>query len=277
MSAADLVIDIGNTRIKWALARDGVLLPDSHGARARADGLPLAAWRQLQPARVALASVADTARNGQACNDQADALPGGEVAGRIGAALERPVWRARSRRRWQGLVCAYEDPARFGVDRWLALLAARQRRPGATVLVVSAGTALTLDLLHDDGDQAWHRGGLIAPGLQAMQQGLFAAAPGLLRHRGGRAGSSLADNSADAIASGCLQAALGLVQAVRRRHGGTAVPVLLAGGDAGHLAAHLAAPVQQTPALVLEGLAWWLQHQPATLLPDFRAGPQPDQ
>ncbi len=266
MSGPDLVIDIGNTRIKWALARAGALLPGSHGAQGHDAGLPLAQWRQLQPARVALASVAGVAGVAGVPEmpgaDRANAAPDTDIAMQIGAALALPVLRPRSRKRWRGLVCAYPDPAQFGVDRWLALVAARHRQPGATLLVVSAGTAITVDVLQDDGDTAWHRGGLIAPGLQAMRRGLFAAAPALARHHGGEARAGLADNSADAIASGCLQAALGLIDGVRRRSGSQPVPVLLAGGDAGQLQPHLPPPVQLLPALVLEGLARWLQEQP---------------
>ena len=257
MSATDLVIDIGNTRLKWALARDGELLAGSHQALANADELPLSQWQQLQPRRVALASVAGTAIDGPAGQ-----FVGAQVATRLGAALACPVLQPRSQKNWRGLVCAYDDPAQFGIDRWLALLAAWQRQPDATVLVVSAGTALTVDVLAGQGRQARHRGGLIAPGLQAMHQGLLVAAPALARYPGGQARMTLADNSADAIASGCLQSALGLIEAVRGRCGDRPVPVLLAGGDADRLQPHLPPPVQRLPALVLEGLARWLHEQP---------------
>lgn len=261
MSAPDLVVDIGNTRIKWALARTGALVPGSQGARAHDRGLPLAHWQALRPGRLAVASVAGNPRAGAPGDSRSPdaALPDADMSARIAAALDLPVWRPRSLKHWHGLVCAYEDPAQFGVDRWLALLAARQRRPGATMLVVSAGTALTVDVLQEQAGQAWHRGGLIAPGLQAMQRGLFDAAPALRAHRGGQPRPGLAVNSADAIAGGCLQAAIGLVQAVREQWGGLSVPVLLAGGDAGQLQAHLPAPVHLVPTLVLEGLALWLQ------------------
>src|SRR5690606_40574629 len=121
--------------------------------------------------------------------------------------LGLPVERPRVEARWRGLHCAYAQPERLGVDRWLALLAAHHDAPAAPALVISAGTALTVDRLDPAGR---HRGGVIAPGLAAMREGLFAAAPGLAGFDQGQAGAGMATDSADAIASGCLQAALGL-------------------------------------------------------------------
>ena len=175
------------------------------------------------------------------------------MSARIAAALDLPVWRPRSLKHWHGLVCAYEDPAQFGVDRWLALLAARQRRPGATMLVVSAGTALTVDVLQEQAGQAWHRGGLIAPGLQAMQRGLFEAAPALLAHRGGRPRPGLAVNSADAIAGGCLQAAIGCCR--RSANSGADYPSVLLPAAMPDSCRHLPAR-SAVPTLVLKGWLW---------------------
>lgn len=231
-----LLLDQGNTRLKWVVAGpQGWLLPPR--AATRVGPALLARWRRIAPDQVVFASVAAAPARRSLLAGLARQLPE--------AAIRQPSPAAT----WQGLRCGYRRPERLGIDRWLALIAAWRDRPGRC-LVVSAGSALTLDRLEEDGR---HAGGLIAPGLAAMRAGLFGAAPGLRRHRGGEAGAGLALDSPEAIASGCLQALVALLARWR----GTGDPVLLGGGDAQTLAALLAAPVQVRPWLVLEGLDAW--------------------
>lgn len=230
-----LLLDQGNSRLKWVLAGPaGWLQPPQ--AVARVGAALLARWRRAAPDEVALASVAAAPARRALLAALRALAP---------AAIRCPLPVAD----WHGLRCAYAVPRRLGVDRWLALVAAWRERQGRC-LVVSAGTALTLDRLEADGR---HAGGLIAPGLAAMRAGLFAAAPGLRRHRGGPAGAGLAADSPQAIASGTLQALVALVERWR----GQGDPVLLCGGDAAALAGLLAAPVRLRPWLVLEGLDAW--------------------
>ncbi len=236
-----LLIDQGNTRIKWALSRAGVLVEDAFDAVA-GDAIDLTQppWPAVPINRVVLASVADDAR--------AEAL-----IQLLRSDPSRPVIRVRTQPRWHGLINGYARPADLGVDRWLGLIAARSGCPGQPLLVVSAGTALTVDALAADGR---HLGGVIAPGLSAMRQGLLDAAPGLKRHAAGREADDWALASDDAIASGCLQAALGLVERARSRLTPFSDGLLLiTGGDAPRLLPALVAPVEHRPRLVLEGLA----------------------
>lgn len=243
-STQRLLVDLGNTRLKWTWAGPGArLVGDFHASADWRQRLPelIDRWREIAIDEVVWASVAEDARSDQL----AQAL----------ASLARPMRRASVTAHRDGLVCAYADPVRLGVDRWLALLAAHRENPRTRQLLVSAGSALTLDVLRPGGV---HAGGLIAPGLVAMQEGLMAAAPALARHRGGVESVALASDSPDAIASGCLQAALALIERHRRdRRGGRPCRVLLAGGDAERLAPWLSAPLQLRPRLVLEGLAVW--------------------
>jgi type III pantothenate kinase len=244
MSAHWLVIDLGNSRLKWAIADAAGLRPDPPGGALPWPDAepPWADWQALRPTGVALASVAG-------------AGPVADLESRLAARLRCPVRRPFVQARWQGLLCAYPQPERLGIDRWLALIAAHRQSAATPVLVASAGTALTIDRLDPGGR---HAGGLIAPGLAAMRAGLELAAPGLARFAGGQAGPGLATDSADAIASGCLQAAAALLE--RCRNAGPdrpPWPVLLSGGDAGRLRPLLAGAVDQRPRLVLEGLARW--------------------
>ena len=81
-----------------------------------------------------------------------------------------PVIRVNAAAAEQGLRLHYERPETFGVDRLLALRAARARAGGAC-LVVDAGTAVTVDGLTADGV---HCGGWIAPGYRRQRAGLAA-------------------------------------------------------------------------------------------------------
>ena len=74
-----------------------------------------------------------------------------------------------------GVTNGYREPARLGVDRWLALLAAWQELHAGAILV-SAGTALTIDVLQDNGQ---HGGGYIVPGLRLMRDALIAGTSGV--------------------------------------------------------------------------------------------------
>ena len=160
---------------------------------------------------------------------------------------------ARSSAQFGGVRTAYAEPARLGVDRFLALLAAHGRAAGPW-LIAGVGTALTIDLLDRDG---LHRGGRIAPSPRIMREALHAVAV-QLPPQGGDYREFAAD-TADALASGCEGAALGLidrslVQATRML--GEAPTLLLHGGGADMLAPHFPDALH-APALVLEGLAAW--------------------
>jgi type III pantothenate kinase len=147
---------------------------------------------------------------------------------------------------------AYRERARLGVDRFLGMLAASSRADGPWLLV-SAGSALTLDLLAADGT---HVGGLIAPMPATMRQALAAGIRQLDVVGGAR--EDFATDTADAIASGCDGAAIGLVErSLRLAHARLGVPptLLLTGGGAGLFEGITGARVVLEPALVLDGLA----------------------
>lgn len=237
---SEWLFDLGNSRLKYAsLGADGGL-GEVHAVAH--DGAAFAAgWQDALPPRIDAAHVASVAP-GALRTALLDALA--VRAGRIGIAT--------TQRNWQGLRIAYPNPARLGVDRFLALLGARER-PGHW-LVVGVGTALTLDLLDAAGQ---HRGGRIAPSPTLMREALHARAAQL--PVSGGAYRVFADDTGDALASGCLGAALALVERSRdeaRRLCGGAVSLLLHGGGAAALQPLLGELVCD-PALVLRGLSRW--------------------
>ena len=165
----------------------------------------------------------------------------------------RCISMARSSAQSAGVRIAYAEPARLGVDRFLALLAAHGRGPGPW-LIAGVGTALTIDLLDRDG---LHRGGRIGPSPRIMREALHVAAAQLPPEGGEYL--EFASDTADALASGCEGAALGLIDrslAQATRMLGEAPVLLLHGGGADMLAPHFPDALR-APALVLEGLASW--------------------
>ena len=240
-----LLLDLGNTRLKWAVQGDAVEW-FAHGAldwQGNVGDKLVEAWLGLpRPNQMVAASVVADTRERQVVEI---------VQQMFGGA---PYW-LRTPAQACGVHNAYAEPQRLGVDRFLTMVAAHAVHREPCVLV-SAGTALALDAMAHDGR---HLGGLIAPGVRLMQQSLLDATA-LVRPQ--RAGDilELADNTADAVASGCWQAAAALIERfyarVLPRLGGAAV-LILDGGDAPQLLPLLSVPAQLGPDSVLRGLVLW--------------------
>ncbi len=232
-----LALDVGNTRIKWGLHVDGHwlargFLPTAHpnllaGTLARLPGLD-----QVLGSNVAGEPVAQT-------------LGGLLEACGLEAQWIRPASSAA------GVANGYEQPAQLGPDRWAALVAAHALFEGP-LLVVNAGTAVTVDALTRDGR---FLGGLIAPGTRLMATALNLRTARLPLANGEV--QAFPRNSADAITSGIVHSLCGAAERTRRSlelASGEAAQVILSGGGAGDLLPHFPADTCWVPALVLEGL-----------------------
>lgn len=234
MSRRRMLIDCGNTRIKWAALEDGQWRV--HGSCDYTDCAVLA--EQLVPGSACyVASVASGPHEQKLAAVLADA---GATATWLSAVSE-----------FDGVKNTYRNPAQLGVDRWMALIAARQRTR-APVLVVSAGTALTVDALSGEGV---FLGGLIVPGLTLMRQALARETARVVETQG--QWRAFPQTTADAVQSGIVAALCG---AIEQQHARLATAAsspprcLLTGGDAETLLPHLTVPAEHVPALVLEGI-----------------------
>jgi type III pantothenate kinase len=248
-----LLVDAGNSRIKWACLVGGTLqagepLQRSGDAEDDVHALSLA-WAPLPPPRrVLLCSVLRPAFL---------AALSAYAQARWAVAVEA----ATSQRTAHGVVNAYAEPQRLGVDRWLALLAARSIVPGAAC-VVDCGTAITVDGLRADGV---HVGGLILPGLALMRRMLRAGTEGIAAddadEDAGAPPASAADTRS-AVLGGTLCMAIGgidrAVAGMRGAVGGEA-NCLIGGGDAERLLPWLDDTYIYEPGLVLKGLAVYAQ------------------
>jgi type III pantothenate kinase len=237
-----LVIDAGNSRMKWGLAGArgwealGVVANNEIGTLALRD------WQNLpRPSRAVGVNVAGEATR---------------------VRVEAQVARFRLGTEWLyatpfagGVVNRYERPEQLGADRWASLVAARHRilargaAPTAAV-VVNAGTAVTVDALDTDGVFV---GGIILPGLRLMLRALadntsaLRVPPGQFRE--------FPTSTPDALYSGAMHAICGAIELMRYRLSpDVSVRCFVAGGAAAEVAPFLNGPVEVVDNLVLEGV-----------------------
>lgn len=236
---SQLLLDIGNSRLKWAVVPSlaaplpaAQALPHEGAPAVAVAGIPLSAVDAVFIAHV---------------------TGGAHEAAIIQAVQQRfghtPQF-ARSAAECAGLKNAYAEPARLGVDRWLAMLALWTRSGGA-FCVASAGTALTFDAVDDQGQ---HQGGVIAPGLVAMIGATLGHTRFAVGDMAAAFDNALGRDTESCVRQGALHAAAGLLDRLSAQHPGLAV---LAGGDAPVLHPQLASVWQIEPGLVLQGLAAW--------------------
>ncbi len=232
-----LLLDVGNTRLKWALASPRGWIAQGAILNQEVGTLALSQWQNLpRPLRVVGVNVA-----GEALRVR--------VEGQLARWRLWPHW-LRPGPAAGGVRNGYETTSQLGPDRWAAVVAARKHAQGACV-VVNAGTALTIDAVDAQG---LFRGGLILPGINMMRQAL-AANTARLQVAGGIF-QDFPTNTADAIASGSIQAACGAIDRVRALLAADTpvVDTVLSGGAAGELRERLVPPPICRENLVLEGV-----------------------
>jgi len=247
-----LLIDVGNTRLKWGIAQDGRQLPAypdavrwrHFGTLDCADVAQLAqAWQGLGVSRVLISNVAGAALR-ESLQGQLLAAFGERVS---------IVWFA-SLPALAGVRNTYRNPEQLGCDRFAALIGARALFPSRALLVATCGTATTVDAMTAGGDFI---GGMILPGLGMMTASLARNTAQLPQVDQIVAMTTpFADNTADAIVAGCLAAQVGAIEHALAEHCVHQGEVLcvLAGGAAPLLAAHMVAPCEKVDNLVLIGL-----------------------
>jgi type III pantothenate kinase len=255
--ASYLLIDAGNSRIKWAMARaDGTQLAAgalTHGGADQPD------WSNLPtPDGAWLSNVA-----------------GESVAARIAALLDAhwpqlPLITIRAREQQCGVTNRYTTPHALGSDRWAGMIGAHAAFPGEHLLIATFGTATTLEALRADGCFV---GGLIAPGWTLMMRSLgehtaqlptldAAAARGLLDGDDSpgtrRRGPFFATDTPRSLSAGCTLAQAGLIERMwRDLQDEWQVPVrlVISGGAVDEVASALKVPHTRHDSLVLSGLA----------------------
>ncbi len=251
-----LALDIGNTRLKWAIydqPRPGAALLQ-HGAvfLETIDELAEGPWKALPAPSCMLGCV----------------VAGDAVRLRVEEQMEpwdlEPHWVVSSATA-AGIVNGYDHPNRLGADRWVALAGARSRVLAAgkprPALVVMVGTAVTVDALDTDGR---FLGGLILPGFGLMLRALEMGTAGLKVPTGEVV--DFPTNTSDALMSGGANAIAGAIERQHRRllaRCGEEPMLLMTGGAAVKLAPITDLRFETADSLIFEGLLLMQSHRQA--------------
>lgn len=232
-----LLIDAGNSRIKWRLLSGQVAIAVGYGDLT--DDSLFAAIKSEGPAieRVAVSTVrSDKDRN--ALESQLSGLTG---------AVVNYYW-AEARR--GDLVCAYADPSKMGADRWHGMYGAWNRLRHAFA-VVDAGSAITVDYVDEGG---LHAGGYILPGRRLQLQSLRQDVARVGFEEPESAFSKPGVNTTECVHHGLTWLWEGLIGQIQRDCRDRAISaVLVTGGDAERLI-ELGLVAEYRPHLVMEGL-----------------------
>ncbi len=232
-----LQLDVGNSAAKWRLVHAGAIV--SRGEYREDDPA------SREPLQVAAEAAGDIWVSSVA-SDAAEAALNAVLAERATVA----PWYARTAAVTGPLTNSYADPARMGVDRWLAMLGAWRRSPGP-LCVVDAGSALTIDLVDAGGV---HAGGYIIPGPTLMERALLLDTDRVRFDEEEAFELSPGRSTAAAVRHGIALAQAGAVRLVLERLGSER-PALVFSGGAGEVLMRLVdAGGQYAPDLVFEGL-----------------------
>lgn len=241
-----IVLDVGNSSVKWAIENNGVLERGrrfyyrdegfSHSASRVWDGLPA-------PRVLAVANVAGAGMEHE-ISEWAEKIWG-----------MAPCY-IRATKQAAGVTNAYQEPGALGADRWAAIVAAHHGSKNP-VCVIDCGTAITLDVVDAAGK---HLGGLIAPGIAMMRRSLVqeTAAIGQIPDGADGLQSLFSRNTIEGVNSGVMHMAGALIDRVTGEAAagyGRNLEVVITGGDAEILLPLLHHTPRYDRDLVLKGIA----------------------
>lgn len=241
-----LLVDIGNSRVKWTVMdKDG--LADSQDFQRSKTGIKASlnkVWKSLTDVEaVFVANVA------------------GDKLGQQLTEWTQKQWQltptfVSSEAKRFGVSNAYEEPEKLGIDRWLSLIAARQHARQAQC-VIDCGTAMTIDIVSKTGQ---HQGGMILPGLNLMRSSLAANTDALTEAPGEKEFKTLATNTFSAIQAGTLYSISATLERIindLRQGFDNQIRFIITGGDAMQLLPLLPDDIHHYPDIVLKGLAFY--------------------
>lgn len=246
-----LTVDIGNSRIKWAFWQDDEIVARAAAAYTSdrySDAfdrllLDINKAFEVQPKKVFAICVA------------------GDAVQKAFSAWVKNHWclgveYITTKKRYENIVNAYEDPNQHGVDRWVGIIAACQNYPGLPICVVGAGTAITFDLIKEDGR---HLGGYILPSFMVMHDALLKGTAGIMSVSNvGYKKQSVPDNTNDAVNMGLhmlLQAGIRELCELARDELGKSMQIVLTGGFSQVILGYPDMPMMRyEPDLIMKGL-----------------------
>lgn len=234
---ACLQLDVGNSSAKWRLLENGEIV--SRGVYRSDDEASRSVFLgcAVKLDHIWVSSVA---------SQQAQA----QLNATLGQRWQIEPWYASSQARTGDLRNSYADPARMGVDRWLAMLGARKHDRGR-LCVVDAGSALTIDLVGASGQ---HEGGYIIPGPALMERALLLDTDRVRFDEEAGYALSPGSSTAEAVRHGVALAQAGAVALALDRAGDGPVALFFCGGGGEALMQLLGRKGTLQPDLVFDGL-----------------------
>jgi type III pantothenate kinase len=242
-----LLIDVGNSYLKWVLLETSGLLTLQQRIFHQVNQLEVVlsqAWLTIKPQAVWIANVAGPQKAAvltRWCESNWQLQP-------------QFVKTARTQ---CGVINGYQQAEQLGVDRWLALIGAHHLVEAGQKCIIDCGTAITVDMLTTTGN---HLGGLILPGIITMYKSLKQDTHALAQQPFSNSEvlkTLLATNTQQGMTSGILHAVIGLLEHLGNNFkvDNYSPQLILTGGDAPILIPYLTMPYKHIPDLVLQGLA----------------------
>jgi type III pantothenate kinase len=241
-----LLIDIGNTRVKWATL-------DSTGVGAM-QAQSYSHWDEVEMRTAMLDSISRPER-------VLVSNVGGRPIAELLATSLRTVWAIEAEfirpvARVAGVQCGYANPEQLGADRWLGVIAGFHLQQGP-VCVANLGTAMTVDCVDSAGR---HLGGVIVPGVELAISSLLDNTSDIAARAqsGDAAGPMFANNTLGAVHQGVTHMLAATVERAveeMRANTGENPSMLLSGGASERVAPLIRMPSRIVPDLVLQGLA----------------------
>lgn len=238
-----LQLDVGNSSAKWRLMKGPQVVSRGQYVARDKDSLCALLDCCTQPQQIWVSSVA---------SPEAEA----ELTALLFQRWAVAPWFARTQAQTGELRNSYAEPGRMGVDRWLAMLAARSYEKGR-VCVVDAGSALTIDMVSASGE---HEGGYIIPGPALMERALLLDTDRVRFEEAVDYRLSPGTSTAEAVRHGIALAQAGAVAMAVDRASGEVPAMLFCGGGGETLMALLARGGKYMPDLVFDGLALMAEH-----------------
>lgn len=157
-----------------------------------------------------------------------------------------------------GITNGYDEPAQLGVDRWAGIIAARQLFSSA-LCVVDCGSAVTIDAVASDGR---HLGGYIVPGVSMQQSLLKQGTAGVDAADGPVALAGWGRNTSSCVARGSVEAIASLIDRSHQQlteQLDDVVTTVVTGGDAMGILPLLDVQAHHEEHLVLSGMVYMLR------------------
>lgn len=239
-----LLIDVGNTGIKWALA------PMQQGKIATVKGVRHEKrWEEVFD-EIAL-SIGNKAVSKIIAASVMTEEDNQQLAACVESRFSLPLYFYRTEKKSHGFINSYQEYDRLGVDRWLAILEAWHRH-GASV-VIDCGSALTVDAASSSGE---HLGGYIVPGLRMLVRALSAETSRVKVEFSRELDTKLANSTERAVNNGCIKMCTDFINQtlanIKVELG--VCTIYLTGGDAQVMSQFVCEDVLIDHALVLSGL-----------------------